>query len=77
VDCSADVDSKAKRMSALAVSPSYQLELTGSLSLHHSDVTIGRNDGFLVIVVCCNLAFLRSGGLSLRSSGFRPSPFLV
>jgi len=61
VDHRAGVDSKAKRISGLAQSPSYQAELNGSLSLYHSELTIGRNDRFLVIVVCSNLVFLGSG----------------
>jgi len=47
-------------MSGLALSPSYQAELTGSLSLHHSEMIIGETDGFLA-VVCSKLAFVRSG----------------
>ena len=42
VDYKADVDNKAKKMSALALSPSYQAELTGSLSLHQSEMIIGK-----------------------------------
>jgi len=52
VDHRPGVDSKAKRMSRLARSRSYQAELNGSISLHHSELMIGRNDGFLIIVVC-------------------------
>jgi len=49
------------RKCLLALPPSSQAELTGSLSLHHSEMTIGRNDGFLAVVVCTNLAFFVSG----------------
>jgi len=64
LDYRADVDNKAKKMSAFAISPSYRTELTGSLSLQHCEMTIGKTDVFLAVVVrvCSNLAFLGSGG---------------
>jgi hypothetical protein len=61
VEYRAEVASKTKKVSALALSPSYQAELTGSLSLYHSELTTGKKtDGFLA-VVCSKLAFHGSG----------------
>jgi hypothetical protein len=56
------LDIKAKKMSALAVLPSYQTELTGSHSLYHCDMTNRKTDGFPAVNICSNLAFLGSGG---------------
>jgi len=49
-------------MSVLALSPSYQAELTGSISLQHSAMATGKTDDFLAVGVCSNLAFLGSSG---------------
>jgi hypothetical protein len=47
---------------ALVLSSIYQAELTGSISLHHIEMTSGNTDGFLAVGVCSNLAFLGSSG---------------
>jgi hypothetical protein len=57
----AGVVSREKKISALALLPICQAELTGHHLLHHSEVTIEKTDGFLV-VICSKLAFLSSGG---------------
>jgi len=57
----ADVDSKAKKLPALELSPGYQDELTGSLSFQYTEITTAETDGFLAVSVCSNLAFLGSG----------------
>jgi ABC-type uncharacterized transport system permease subunit len=46
----------------LVMSPGYTAELTGSLSLHHSEMAIGNTSGLLAVGVCCNLTFLGSSG---------------
>jgi hypothetical protein len=56
------VDNKLNKMSALALWPSYQAEITGSFSLHHSEMTIRKTDVFLAVSVCFNLAYLGPGG---------------
>jgi hypothetical protein len=56
------VDSKAKKISALALSPGYQAELPGSFSLQRIEMTTGETGGFLAVGVCSSLAFLDSGG---------------
>jgi len=54
--------SRRRKWHALAVLPSYQTELTGSLSLHHCEMTSRKTDGFPTVVLCSNLALLGSGG---------------
>jgi hypothetical protein len=54
--------SKAKKLSAFTMSPGYQDELTGPLSIQYAEITTEETDGFLAVSVCCNLAFLGSGG---------------
>jgi len=49
-------------MSALALSPSYQAELAGSLLLHQSEMATRKTDGFLAVCICSNLAFFGSVG---------------
>jgi len=67
-------------LSALALSPGYQAELTGSLSLYHTAMTIRKTEGLLSVGVRNNLAFLDSGGYFSASqyevTGSEPVQFL-
>jgi hypothetical protein len=74
------VNKKAKKLSALALAPGYQAELTGTLSLHHTAMTIRKTEGLLAVGIRTNLAFLDSGGYFSAShyevTGSEPVHFL-
>jgi len=74
------MNNKGKKMSAFALSPIYQSEIIGSLSLHHTEMTIQKTDGLLAVGVCSNLVFLGTGdslsGIPYEIAGSHPVQFL-